>query len=214
MTVTTETNPSPTGGRHRWAVGLAVPVLVLVGACGTTMPEEGAAQSTAAAAPSTATTPTGQQDGTPASSEPGQEDAAASACTSADVAIELGGGDAGAGSVNRDIVVTDTGATDCTLNGYPGLAWVDADGNQIGGSAERDGSDHSVVTLSPGDSATASYRQANPLNFPKEECDPTDAAGLQVILPETDEPFFVRVDDATACAGDVGAPQVRPFVAG
>ena len=58
-------------------------------------------------------------------------------CTTSQLTAALGGGDAGAGSLFRYLVLTNHSGTTCHLTGYPGLSMLDAGGKQIGAPADR-----------------------------------------------------------------------------
>lgn len=102
---------------------------------------------TASATPSAPAGVDGEDGGT------GGPDTAGGACRTADLAgstADDGGG--AAGSVEIAIVLTNTGTTSCTLQGWPGVSFVGGgDGTQIGASAKQDAaSPHETVTLDPG----------------------------------------------------------------
>ncbi|MHA7190050.1 DUF4232 domain-containing protein [Arthrobacter sp. MDT2-16] len=110
--------------------------------------------------------------------------AAGGTCTAAQltgsVEDQLGG--AGAGSVSRTIVLTNASDQECTVDGFPGVSFVDASGAQIGAPADRDGSASVPVTLAPGASSTTTVRQTNAQNYGA-DCGLTPAVGLRVYPP-------------------------------
>ena len=111
---------------------------------------------------------------------------------------QLGG--AAAGSVYRTLLLTNASDRSCTLEGYPGVSFVDAGGNQLGAPAERDGSALSAVTLAPGATAVSTLRQTNAQNYGP-ECGLTTSAGLRVYPPgATDSLILPQV--ISACTAE------------
>lgn len=88
-----------------------------------------------------------------------------SICTTADLTISLGQGQAGAGNIEVPVLFKNVGSAPCTITGYPGIAALDASGNQVT-QAERSPSGYfgglapgqttpSTVTLRLGSTASA-----------------------------------------------------------
>lgn len=122
-------------------------------------------------------------------------------CKAGDVALSLGGGDAGAGSEYRSLLIKNTSGTPCTIQGFPGVSYVGGDnGAQIGQAAERDGSKGAPVKLAPGQTAAADLQFAQVRNFDPGICKPTPVKGLRVYLPQETASKFVPLD-GTGCAG-------------
>jgi hypothetical protein len=82
-------------------------------------------------------------------------------CTTSQLTVALGGGDAGAGNLYQDLVLTNSGSTTCHLAGYPGLSMLDASGKQIGSPATRDARTYSTVVLKPRASASDTIHTVN-----------------------------------------------------
>jgi hypothetical protein len=98
------------------------------------------------------------------------------------VGEEPGGG--AAGSVYYRIEMTNLSTATCSLNGYPKVNAVDLKGARIGAFASHEaGKKATKVSLAPGQSATATLRIVDALNFPAEKCKATTAAGLRVAIP-------------------------------
>jgi hypothetical protein len=87
------------------------------------------------------------------------------ACRDGQISVSDGGGGAGAGHEDQVILFTNTSQTACTLSGYPGVAGLDAQGNQVV-QAERTPSGYlgglesgtttpPIVSLPPGQAASA-----------------------------------------------------------
>jgi Protein of unknown function (DUF4232) len=112
--------------------------------------------------------------------------AATKACAASTTVIwageEPGGG--AAGSVYYRIELTNLSAHTCTVSGYPKVNAVDLKGRRIGAPATHEpGKKARVVKLAPGQSATATLRIVDALNFPANKCRATTAAGLRVGVP-------------------------------
>lgn len=117
--------------------------------------------------------------------------------------------------------LTNTSTKHCETRGYPGVAFVNrAGGDVIGASAIFEGATGEqaiipqTVGLAPGQSAVTQLSISQALKYPVETCEPTPAAGFQVIVPETEDPLFVPMDGLTACAGSVELLHVLPLSAG
>jgi Protein of unknown function (DUF4232) len=82
-------------------------------------------------------------------------------CAAGQLTASLGGGDAGAGSLYRPVVLTNSGRTTCRLAGFPGVSLLDADGGQIGEPATRTQSPYRPVVLLPGEAASGTLRTVN-----------------------------------------------------
>lgn len=112
--------------------------------------------------------------------------AATKACSSSGLVIWAGeepGGDA-AGSIAYRIEFTNLSGTSCTVTGYPKVSAIDLHGKRIGAPAEIEPAKEAPsVKLSPGDTATASLRIIEALNYPTGRCKPTTAAGLRITVP-------------------------------
>lgn len=113
-------------------------------------------------------------------------------------AIETQPGGGAAGSVYRTLVLTNASDRECTVEGYPGVSFVDATGNQVGAAADRDGSASTRVTLAPGTSAAATLQQTNAQNY-GDDCRLTPAAGLRV-YPPGDTESLVLPQEIPACS--------------
>jgi hypothetical protein len=117
---------------------------------------------------------------------PASAAAGSAPCSSKNLVIwagaEPGGGTAGSFFYRVDF--TNLGGSSCTLHGTPKVSAVGLMGKQIGASARLEpGKKAKQVTLAPGDTASASLRVTNALDFPKAKCHPTYAAGLRITVP-------------------------------
>ena len=107
-------------------------------------------------------------------------------CSSSGLVIwageEPGGG--AAGSVYYRLEFTNLSGHSCTVSGYPKVSAVDLRGKRVGAVATTEpGKKARPVKLAPGDTATATLRIVDALNFPAGKCKPTTAAGLRVTVP-------------------------------
>lgn len=150
-----------------------------------------------------AASPGGKQSGKTAGAAPGKDDNDPSLCDAADLkgSIEEIRGGASAGSVHRGLVLTNTSDEPCILQGFPGVSYVDAAGNQIGAPADRNTSTASpAIDLQPGESAMATLRQTRAENYGP-QCNQTQAAGLRVYPPSAYDSLIIE-QQFTACAAD------------
>lgn len=117
----------------------------------------------------------------------------------ASIEDEPGGG--AAGSVYRRLVLTNTSSEACSVAGYPGVSYVDAEGEQVGAPADREeGATAETVMLEPGDSASAQLRQTNAQNY-GDECELTDVAGVRV-YPPNDTAWLIAPHENLGCANE------------
>lgn len=108
------------------------------------------AQPTAtASAPSPATSTSG----TPSSS---------TRCHTSELEATLGRNDPGAGQENFPVILTNTSSRTCTVHGYPGAAFVDASGRQLGPDPKRTPGTPATVKLAPGQNAWSGITFSNP----------------------------------------------------
>jgi hypothetical protein len=124
-------------------------------------------------------------------------------CKSADLSIAVGEVSAAAGTVHREVLFTNRGAGSCVLRGFPGVSYVDSNGNQIGKAAERFGARGPLVTLTRGGTAVSDVGFAQAGNFDPDVCDITPVWGLQVFPPDETEPLHLGLLGQYGCAGDV-----------
>ncbi|ARP68776.1 DUF4232 domain-containing protein [Streptomyces pluripotens] len=85
-----------------------------------------------------------------------------SRCHTSELRAAVGRNDPGAGQENFPVVLTNKSARTCTVHGYPGLAFVNASGTQLGPDPERESGSPTTITLKPGQSAWAGLTFSNP----------------------------------------------------
>ncbi|CAL9348140.1 hypothetical protein SUDANB145_00412 [Streptomyces sp. enrichment culture] len=95
-------------------------------------------------------------------------------CRTTELRASVGRVDPGAGQRNFPVVLTNTSSRTCTLYGYPGAAFVDASGKQLGPDPVRDPASPRTVTLTPGKSAWSALSFASP-----------DISGARTAAPAT-----------------------------
>jgi uncharacterized protein DUF4232 len=130
-------------------------------------------------------------------------------CTTAELRGSLGTGDAGAGSVFRPLLLTNTGTRTCELVGFPGVSYVAGDdGHQVGPAAEMDGPRTAQVNLAPGKAASAQLRLVNVRNFDEAACRPVAVRGVRVYPPGDTASLFVPFDGGEGCSTNPPGPQL------
>ncbi|WP_030937685.1 DUF4232 domain-containing protein [Streptomyces sp. NRRL S-646] len=166
---------------HRAALlASAVAVLGLLTACGSS--GDGGAASAPTTLPGTAAPATGGHHSTDSASAsasasntaPGEATLTASPaqstqagttggrCHTSELRATVGRNDPGAGQENFPVVLTNASSRTCTVRGYPGAAFVDASGRQLGPDPKRSSGSPTTVTLAPGKSAWAGLTFSNP----------------------------------------------------
>jgi len=101
---------------------------------------------------------------TSSSSSTGSGTTAASStrCHTSELRAKVGANDPGAGQENYPIVLTNASGRTCTVRGYPGAAFLNASGTQLGDDPQRESGSATTVTLKPGQSAWAGLSFSNP----------------------------------------------------
>ncbi|MFG3146116.1 DUF4232 domain-containing protein [Streptomyces sp. NPDC048243] len=97
-----------------------------------------------------------------ATASSGNASTASSRCHTSELRASVGGNDPGAGQENFPIVLTNRSGRTCTVRGYPGAAFVDASGKQLGPDPQRSTDSVTTVKLAPGQSAWAGLSFSNP----------------------------------------------------
>jgi len=155
--------------------------------------QPGASGSTAASPTGQGTTPSASN--TPAVAAPSSSSAPAGppACPTSSLQVKLGVGQGYAGGVYVVIDFTNTGASTCSLFGYPGVSLVKGPPyTQIGLAAKRSTTTpKKLVTLAPGATANALLQIVDALNYPSASCGPTKATALKIYPPNQTEPVYL-----------------------
>ncbi|MET7289524.1 DUF4232 domain-containing protein [Streptomyces sp. NPDC005573] len=100
--------------------------------------------------------------GTGATSGTGAKPAASTRCHTSELRASVGRNDPGAGQENFPVVLTNRSGRVCTLHGFPGAAFVNGSGGQLGADPKRSSGAPVTVTLRPGQSAWAGLTFSNP----------------------------------------------------
>ncbi|MFC8100851.1 DUF4232 domain-containing protein [Streptomyces sp. NPDC057363] len=175
----------------------AVALLGLVGACGSESSTSSAPQPTKV--PRTTSADTGAATRAPTvpavTTAPGDTAGSASAsartdgrCHTSELRAAVGRVDPGAGQRNFPVVLTNTSDRTCTLYGYPGAAFVDASGKQLGPDPERAPASLETLRLAPGKSAWAGLSFSSPQISGARTATP---AALLVTPPDEHDPLKV-----------------------
>jgi hypothetical protein len=124
---------------------------------------------------------------------------AVSPCATAQLAASLGQENGTAGTRYYPVNLRNTSNAQCTIQGYAGVSFVaGADNHQVGQAASQDAGSTPTVTLSPGQTASATLGIVEAGNFPP-DCNMTPVSGLRVTPPgQTDSLVIAHAD--TACA--------------
>ena len=193
--------------RFALAVG-ALPIAILLGACGNTPATTSGAPTTTVtqSAGATKTVNNSSAGGNQAANKP-QAPAANGLCKAGNVNLSLGNSDTGAGTTHIPLIIKNVSGHDCTIQGFPGISYVGgADGHQIGKDAFRDGTKGNAVKLTNGQAASADLGLVQVANFDPATCKPEQAKGLRVYLPQETASKFLPMDgtgcSSTAIPGD------------
>jgi hypothetical protein len=139
--------------------------------------------------------------------------ASSSRCHTSELTAKVGGNDPGAGQENFPIVLTNTSGRTCTVRGYPGAAFVNASGTQLGPDPQREtGTTATTVTLKPGRSAWAGLSFSNPEVSGAKTATP---ATLVVTPPDEKDPLKVSWTNGTVpVSGNASSVRLTVFSAG
>lgn len=174
-------------GRRWLAAALLGPVAVLAAAC--SGGGGGAAASpavTVTARPAGSSAPVAPAASAAVSTSPSP--AGSAECTTAELRITTGNPNGAAGTIYYDIEFTNTSASACFLQGYPGVSLVSAPsnaGSQVGADAKRvPRYPVRPLTIGPGQTANAKLGVAEAGNFTAASCNPVTAHYLKVFPPD------------------------------
>ncbi|WP_089103438.1 DUF4232 domain-containing protein [Streptomyces hyaluromycini] len=139
--------------------------------------------------------------------------AAGTRCHTSELTASVGGNDPGAGQENFPIVLTNKSGRTCTVRGYPGAAFVNAAGTQLGPDPQREsGSTAATVTLKPGQSAWAGLTFSSPEISGAKTATP---AALLVTPPDEKDSLKVAwTNGAVPVSGNASSVRLNVFSAG
>jgi hypothetical protein len=124
--------------------------------------------------------------------------AGVAACTSSHLSATLGQFQGAAGTEGVPIIFTNTGLSTCTLQGYPGVSLVGANGVQLGSPAVRQGTGPGpLVQLAPNQTTTAQYLQ--PIGGAY-NCTLITAMGLRIYPPNQTGALFAPSSGLMWCS--------------
>ncbi|MEW2626231.1 DUF4232 domain-containing protein [Streptomyces sp. NPDC048106] len=87
---------------------------------------------------------------------------ASTRCHTSELRASVGRNDPGAGQENFPVVLTNASGRTCTVRGFPGAAFVNGAGGQLGPDPRRQPGSSTTVTLRPGQSAWAGLTFSSP----------------------------------------------------
>jgi hypothetical protein len=107
------------------------------------------------------------------------------------------------------LTFTNTGSALCTLQGFPGVSAVIANGVQLGQPATRETvTSTPLVSLEPGQTTQATFTYVSPYIA----CtSPTLALGLRVYPPNQTAALFVATTGVGQCPGDDANFRIYPI---
>ncbi|MDN6536499.1 MAG: DUF4232 domain-containing protein [Corynebacterium variabile] len=178
---------------------VALAAVVVLGACSNDSSDSDNAADGATTTPTEAALTGDAPDGSSSGSSGSDGDR----CHTSDLDVSVGDPDGAAGSVYRQLIFTNSSASDCTISGYPGVSLVAGGDTQVGAAADREDTpgEAPVITLSPGDAASADLKISNPGVY-GDQCTATPADALKIYPPDEKDSTTVTVDGLTGCTGD------------
>ncbi|MET8696443.1 DUF4232 domain-containing protein [Streptomyces bauhiniae] len=133
-------------------------------------------------------------------------------CHTSELRSAVGRNDPGAGQENFPVVLTNKSSRTCTLRGYPGTAFVNASGTQLGPDPERTSGSPVTVTLRPGQSAWAGLTFSNPQISGAKTAKP---ASLVITPPDERDPLKVAwTGGAVPVSGNSSSVRLTVFAPG
>ena len=105
-------------------------------------------------------------------------------CHSSELALSLTPLSAAAGTAYQELLIKNVGGRTCTMEGYPGVSFLDSHGAQIGAAVPRMAGTGGRVTLAPGASAGALVAYHDAYVSTVVGCRPTPASAVKVYPPD------------------------------
>jgi hypothetical protein len=123
------------------------------------------------------------------------------ACATRALRAKAGASQGAAGSVYLNIDLTNISNAACTMYGYPGVSLAAGTPvKQLGAAATRsNAAAPAVVTLQPGQTASALLRITQAVNYPAAQCSPQTTTYLQIYPPNQTAPIYLPYP-STGCA--------------
>jgi uncharacterized protein DUF4232 len=193
----------PRAGRLAVTAAALICIAAVAGCASSGSSQPGGQPPTSASSPPASATASASGN-TPAVASPSSPAAGPPACPTSSLQVKQGVGQGYAGGVYVVIDFTNTGASTCTLYGYPGVSLVSGPPyTQIGLAAKRSTSTpRTLVTLAPGATANALLQIVDALNYPSASCGPAKATALKVYPPNQTEPVYLP-NTSSGCAKPV-----------
>jgi hypothetical protein len=186
---------------------------LLLAACGSS----GGAAS-AQSAPGRTPTVTVTVTAPPSSSPKPAASGSMTACPTSFLQTSVGRAGEAAGSSFYPIELTNVSASPCTMYGYPGVSLVTSvRGGPVGAPATRNPARHAVLlTLAPGETASALLQVASAASFPASRCKPVTARWLKVYPPGQYSALYYgfRVTACSAAGRTAHVLSIGPMMAG
>lgn len=136
-------------------------------------------------------------------------------CATDALSVTLGQGQGAAGTFYSPILFTNSGSSACTLFGYPGVSFTDSHHTQIGPSAAREPGPKKVISLAPGQQASALLRRPDVGNYASSACHKQGARFLKVFPPGQTVAAYVALPSGTdVCTTSAGRSGVGTIQAG
>src|SRR3954453_11878617 len=121
-------------------------------------------------------------------------------CTKANLSAHYRGGDAAMSHVYGRIVLRNSSAETCYVQGYGGLSYVGGGtGTQIGAPADRTPGPTPRTVLAPGDKVSSAIVETSYGPYSKKLCQPTPVDGFRVYAPDETHSLFIE-HPTTGCA--------------
>lgn len=152
----------------------------------------------------------GMPTASPFDKEKADQQAAGAVCNASNLSGTAAPSNGAAGHTITTLTLTNKGPAPCTLNGYPGVSFVDAGGAIVGAPASRTEAPTAPVTLQPGASASTSMSITNP-GVIGQVCNPHDVTGLRVYPPGSHESLVVSYPGQACGNPKVSQLQVKGF---
>ncbi|MFJ8535505.1 DUF4232 domain-containing protein [Streptomyces sp. NPDC093591] len=195
--------------RHRATLAMAAAgaLAVVLTACTGSDTDGGATGSGSVAG----TTPNASTSATSAApTRPSASPATTARCHTSDLRASIGPNDPGAGQENFAVLLTNNSTRTCTVYGFPGIAFINGDGEAVTPDPERaTGQEEPTVTLKPGASAWSALTFTNP-----EVTGVTTVTPAAVLVTPPDETAPIKVawsGGKVSNTGKASVPQVSPF---
>jgi len=113
-------------------------------------------------------------------------------CRKPDLSAKYKATDAGMSHVYGRIILHNTSARPCFVQGYGGLSYVGhGNGTQIGAPADRTPSKTPKTVLQPGDKVRSAVSETSVAPYPKKQCRPVKVDGFRVYLPDETHSFYI-----------------------